>query len=271
MKSLPYNALHPKKSLGQNFLADRQVAQRIISSLNLGPGDCVLEIGCGTGALSELLVGNVSQFVGIELDRHLFDSLVIRFGNHSRARFINADVLRVDLNGLLGELASDPFKIKVVGNLPFYISSPILHWLGRHLSRIACATIMLQSEVAQRLWALPCSKEYGVLTLTTAYYFQIRKLFDVGPAVFRPIPKVSSTLVQLLPKNIQALDEPEEFFRMIKQGFSHRRKTLHNCLKGIANPTALEMALRTVEKPSNVRAEELSLDDFLLIFSMLKG
>jgi 16S rRNA (adenine1518-N6/adenine1519-N6)-dimethyltransferase len=261
----------PKRSLGQNFLHDPRVIQKIVASLNLDPTDWVLEIGCGTGALTQFMAGKVQQFVGIELDSALFERLHTSFAG-PRARFLNQDVLSLDLHRLVEELSPKPQKLKVVGNLPYYISSPILEWSGRHSRLMDFLTIMLQSEVADRLLATSGSKEYGVLTVLCQYHFLCRRLFDVNPAAFRPIPKVSSAVVRLEPKPARMLNfvyEPE-FFAFVKQCFFHRRKTLRNCLKGKVLPERLNEVLKTLGKSAEVRAEALDLEEFVTLFKKLR-
>jgi 16S rRNA (adenine1518-N6/adenine1519-N6)-dimethyltransferase len=259
-----------KKSLGQHFLHDARVIHKIVASLNLDSKDGILEIGCGTGALTAHLAGRVSQFVGVELDRTLFEALCVEF-RRPGTRFLNQDILTLELEGLFPELPPRQ-RIKVVGNLPYYISSPIVDWLGSQSSWFESATIMLQTEVADRLLAEPGSREYGVLTVTALYHFLSRRLFAVKAPAFRPIPKVDSAVVRLEPKAIKPLElesEPE-FFNFVKRCFSARRKMLRNCLKGRFDQKRLELCLASLDKPGDVRAEALSLEDFVSLFAQLR-
>jgi len=259
-----------KKSLGQHFLHDARVIHKIVASLDLDSKDRVLEIGCGTGALTAHLAERVGQFTGVELDGALFEALRSTFRGPGVC-FLNQDILTLDLEGLFPELAPKQ-RIKVVGNLPYYISSPIVEWLGRHSNWFESVTIMLQAEVADRLLARPGSKEYGVLTVTSHYHFLSRRLFPVKPPAFRPIPKVDSAVVRLEPKAMKPLNLVEErrFFDFVKHCFSFRRKTLCNCLKGSVDQQRLGLCLADLDKPSDVRAEALSLEDFLSLFSQLR-
>jgi 16S rRNA (adenine1518-N6/adenine1519-N6)-dimethyltransferase len=259
-----------KKSLGQHFLHNPRVIHKIVASLDLDSKDRILEIGCGTGALTAHLADRVGQFTGVELDRTLFEGLGSTFRGPGVC-FLNQDILTLDLEGLFPELAPRQ-RIKVVGNLPYYISSPIVEWLGRQSNWFESVTIMLQAEVADRLLAKPGSKEYGVLTVTSHYHFHSRRLFPVKASAFRPIPKVDSAVVRLEPKTIKPLDLTGErkFFDFVKRCFSFRRKTLRNCLKGSCDPKRLERALADLEKPLDVRAECLSLEDFLSLFAQLR-
>jgi 16S rRNA (adenine1518-N6/adenine1519-N6)-dimethyltransferase len=261
-----------KKRLGQNFLHDLKVVRRIVSSLELAATDIVLEIGCGTGALTRHIVSKPRQFIGVELDKSLFQKLADQHSSPG-ALFLNQDILQVDLSELMHRLHQPRAKLKVVGNLPYYISSPILEWLGKQAGIIESASIMLQAEVADRVMASPGSKEFGVLSLVVSYHFTMTKLMNVRPGAFRPVPKVSSTLLRLKPKTQQTLDQKQELalFGFIKQSFSQRRKTLRNCLKGSVDKGRLEAMLGRLGHAPNSRAETLSLEDFISLFSHLAG
>jgi 16S rRNA (adenine1518-N6/adenine1519-N6)-dimethyltransferase len=228
----------------------------------------VLEIGCGTGVLTRRLVGNARQYIGIELDTRLFERLEQSF-DASQAVFLNQNILNVDLYQLQREYSPGPEKFKVVGNIPYYISSPILEHLARHTSVIELAVIMLQAEVADRIVALPGTREYGVLTLMSQYHFQCEELFSVGRRAFRPVPKVHSKVVRLTPKTSSPLlsDQEAPFFEFVKKSFSQRRKTLRNCLK-VSEPQEekLETLLEKLNYPADVRAEKISLEDFIALY-----
>jgi 16S rRNA (adenine1518-N6/adenine1519-N6)-dimethyltransferase len=189
----------------------------------------------------------------------------------SSVLFLNQDILELELTTLMRELQLPSTKLKVVGNLPYYISSPIIEWLGKQVTMIESATIMLQAEVADRLIASPASKEFGVLTLLAGYYFTCRKLMEVHPQAFRPAPKVVSTVLRLEPKTQHTLDLDQElaFFAFIRQSFSQRRKTLWNCLKGSVDKGSLEALLGRLGHPPDCRAEALSLEDFIALFRHL--
>jgi 16S rRNA (adenine1518-N6/adenine1519-N6)-dimethyltransferase len=263
-------AVVAKKRLGQNFLHDPNTIRRIVRSLELTGTDVVLEIGCGTGALTRHLVSQPRQFFGVELDTSLCQILGSQHASPS-VLFLNQDILQVDISELLNRVREPlgKVRVKVIGNLPYYISSPIIEWLGKQSGMIESATIMLQAEVADRLLASPGSREYGVLSLFTSYHFTVKKLMEVRPGAFRPVPKVSSTLVRLTPKLELKLDLEEEaaLFAFIKQSFSQRRKTLWNCLKGSVDKRRLEALLRRLGHNADVRAEVLSLEDFMVLFS----
>ena len=256
-----------KKRLGQNFLHDPSVIRRIVSSLELAATDIVLEIGCGTGALTRHIISKPQQFIGVELDESLFLRLADQHSAPSTL-FLNQDILQLDLAELTQRLPQPGAKLKVVGNLPYYISSPIIAWLGKQSGMIESATIMLQAEVADRLMASPGSKKFGVLSLVVSYYFTAIKLLDVRPGAFRPVPKVSSSVLRLKPKTQRTLDPKEEsaLFGFIKQSFSQRRKILWNCLEGLVDKGRLEARLSRLGHSPKIRAESLSLEDFIILF-----
>ena len=261
-----------KKRLGQHFLKHSSLARKIVAGLGLEEGDAVLEIGCGTGALTGNLVGLGRRYIGVEVDAVLCSQLHRRFGGPG-IEFLNRDILTLDLGELRKRHAGNGFK--VVGNLPYAISSPILQHLARHAAVIDLAVVMLQAEVADRLAAGPGGRDYGVLSLIVQYHFRPEPLFAVPPQAFKPKPKVDSKVVRLVPRSHRPLRSAEEslFFGFVKQAFSQRRKTLRNCL-GEVRPEArarLDETLRELGYPATVRAEKISLDHFLQLFGSLRG
>lgn len=266
-----HHSVVAKKRLGQNFLHAPNVIRRIVGSLELANTDVVLEIGCGTGALTRHLASKPRRFIGVEVDKCLFKTLTDQAWPPS-VLFLNQDILQLDVAELLHTLGQTLVKVKVVGNLPYYISSPIIEWLGKQSRMIESATIMLQSEVADRLTAPPGTKQFGVLSLIASYHFTATKLMDVRPGAFRPVPKVSSAVVKLKPKAQPALeiDKESALFAFIKQSFSQRRKTLCNCLKGSIEKDRLETMLESLGHPADSRAEVLSLQDFISLFTYLR-
>ena len=260
-----------KRRLGQHFLKHPSLARKIVAGLGLEESDTVLEIGCGTGALTGDLVGLGCRYVGVEVDTVLCSQLRRRF-NSPGIEFLNRDILTLDLGELRQRHAGHGFK--VVGNLPYAISSPILQHLARHAAVIDLAVVMLQAEVADRLTALPGGRDYGVLSLIVQYHFRPEPLFVVPPQAFKPKPKVDSKVVRLIPRPHRPLSPAEEslFFGFVKQAFSQRRKTLRNCL-GKVRPEAwsrLSETLRELGYPATVRAEKISLAHFLHLFGSLR-
>ena len=260
-----------KKRLGQHFLHKPSLARRIVAGLGLQGNDTVVEIGCGTGALTGDLVGK-GPYIGVELDAVLCSRLRQRYGGPG-IEFLNRDILTLDLGELRNRHAAPGFR--VVGNLPYAISSPILQHLARHAGVIDLAVVMVQAEVADRLAASPGGRDYGVLTLIIQYYFRIEPLFGVPPQAFKPKPKVDSKVVRLVPRPHRPLKPEDEsaFFGFVKQAFSQRRKTLRNCLKKVEPEAWKRMAetLRELGYPGTVRAEKISLAHFLELFGSLRG
>lgn len=260
-----------KKRLGQHFLKNPSLARKIVAGLGLEEGDTVVEIGCGTGALTGNLVGQGCRYVGVEVDALLYSQLRQRFSGPG-IEFLNRDILALDLGDIRRRHAGNGFR--VVGNLPYAISSPILQHLARHSDVIDLAVVMLQAEVADRLAAGPGGRDYGVLSLIVQYHFRPERLFVVPPQAFKPKPKVDSRVVRLVPRPHRPLSQAEEslFFRFVKQAFSQRRKTLRNCL-GEVQPDAwerLDQTLRKLGYPGTVRAEEVALTHFLQLFGSFR-
>jgi 16S rRNA (adenine1518-N6/adenine1519-N6)-dimethyltransferase len=255
----------PRKSLGQNFLRNLSVVRRIVESLELSPRDRLLEIGCGTGVLTREVLDKTNLFIGVEIDRALCAQLEQEFQGEGLF-FLCRDFLELDW-GELPEIPAGQAALKVVGNLPYYVTSPILEKLCRWSASLERAVLMMQAEVADRLCASPGCKEYGVLTVLTGCYFQLEEVMKVPPSAFFPRPKVTSTVVRLIPRPRRLLVEGEDrrFEQLVKQSFSQRRKTLSNCLKGWPGyqPERLLSWLRSCGFPPDVRAERLSLPEFL--------
>ena len=246
--------MRAKKSLGQNFLHDEVVIARIVSSLALDENDTVIEIGPGLGALTAVLLEKASHLIAIEFDRDMVAVLTGRFGHPKNFELINADALNVDFGKLLSVATSD--RAKLVANLPYNISTPILQILidQRHLfSRLV---LMFQKEVAERISAKPGTKDRGFLSVLTQNAFDIDYLFDVAPGAFRPIPKIWSAVVRLTPKATSV--ENEMLFReLVSRSFSQKRKTILNNLKSVYDDAST--LLESCGIDGNRRAETLTL------------
>ncbi|HTP12986.1 MAG TPA: 16S rRNA (adenine(1518)-N(6)/adenine(1519)-N(6))-dimethyltransferase RsmA [Bacteroidota bacterium] len=218
--------LPPKKSLGQHFLRDDNIARKIIDSLHLSPEDVVIEIGPGQGDLTKFLIRPGVRMLGIEVDPRAVNVLRDRFGT-------GLDVLEQDVLSVhLAEL-SLPYgqSFCVVGNIPYYITSEILFWLFDQRGFFRHATLMMQAEVAQRLVAEPDSKEYGILSIMTQFYSHSRLLFKVSRNSFHPIPRVDSAVVRIEPKPSLACADERLFRNVVRRTFGTRRKTLRNGLR----------------------------------------
>jgi 16S rRNA (adenine1518-N6/adenine1519-N6)-dimethyltransferase len=223
------------KRLGQNWLVDRRYAERIVDAVAPAPSDLVVEIGPGPGALTDLLVPRAGHTLAVEIDPRMLEPLAARH-LPDRLTVLHADVLQVDVSAVVGAaLAERPAlgRARVVANLPYYISSPVLAHLIDHRRVLTDITVMLQREVVDRLAATPGGKEYGALTVLVAMYCEPKRLFDVPPGAFRPAPKVRSSVVRLSIRPGPAVDVPDEelFFKIVRAAFAQRRKTLENSLK----------------------------------------
>jgi 16S rRNA (adenine1518-N6/adenine1519-N6)-dimethyltransferase len=254
-----------KKSLGQNFLVDGNVVSRIIAAAGLCSDDAVLEIGPGRGALTARLAAAAGQVVAVERDRDLLPLLHEKLSGVSNVEVIRGDILRVDIRQLLSERRDARWK--VVANLPYNISSQILFAFIECRTAVSQMVLMLQKEVGDRLVALPGCKDYGILTVLCANYFDIEKLCIVKPGSFRPVPKVDSAVLRFhVLQSPRADVGDEELFRgIVKASFGQRRKTLANCLRGLpvlAADGLLEQVLCRACIDGRRRGETLSLDEF---------
>ena len=256
------NPLRPKKSLGQNFLEDPSAIEAIVRGSGVGPADTVIEIGPGYGALTVPLSRKAARVVAIELDRDVIPVLRTNLAaaGSSNVEIRNEDILETDLASLI-----DPGRTRVVGNLPYYITTPIVMKLLESRLPFESITVMMQREVADRALAGPGSKDYGVLSVSVRYFAEASRVVEVDRTSFRPVPNVDSTVIRLdLRKEplVRPLSE-DDFFRVVKAGFAQRRKTVANSLRTLglekADVTAL-LASAAID-PSR-RAETLSLAEF---------
>ncbi len=226
-----------KKALGQHFLHDRSVVERILRALDPRPGERIIEIGPGAGALTFPLLDRHGELTAIEFDRDLLVPLAAEAAAHGRLEIIHADALSVDFSALAGGT-----PLRVVGNLPYNISSPILFHLLDHAGAIRDMLFMLQKEVVDRMAAEPGGKVYGRLSVMLQAACTVEALFDVPPGAFRPPPKVDSAVVRLRPRAATGIDDPAAFAALVKAGFAQRRKTLRNALDGVCDGDVMRAA-----------------------------
>jgi 16S rRNA (adenine1518-N6/adenine1519-N6)-dimethyltransferase len=253
----------PIKSLGQNFLVDQNIRRKIIESLKLEPSDIVFEIGAGQGELTSLIASKVAKLYALEIDRRLYPLLIERLKVHDNVSLINQDILKFDL----AEFCADQKikgKIKVFGNIPYYISSPIIERLINYRAAIKEAFITVQKEFARRVAAVPGSKEYSSFSCFLQYYTIPEIIIQINRGCFYPVPKVDSVLLHLKFRNKPAVDVKDEelLFGIIRAAFNQRRKTLRNSLKGRVQPEKLEGFFLRNNLSLNIRPEELSLAEF---------
>jgi len=269
--------LRAKKSLGQHFLSDPRVIGRIIDEVAPQHSDAIIEIGPGTGALTGRLAARAGFVTAIEADSSLIPELRRNIASDSLL-IIEGDVLSVDWKALLnstlkgwaertgGSMANA--RVRVVGNLPYYISTPILQALIAHRSALFDITVMLQDEVVDRIASPPGSREYGYLSVLVQFYCEVEKLFEVGSSAFRPPPDVRSAVVRLLIRAEPAVKVQDEanYFAVVRAAFAQRRKTILNNLKAASHyldsARSPGEALVQAGIDPRRRAETLSLDDF---------
>jgi len=255
------NFIHPKRSLGQNFLTDPHYLRLIVNAAQVGPADQVLEIGPGLGHLTRELAARAGRLVVIELDDRLIPRLHEEFGPLPHVGIVHADALTYDYGSLTGTW-------KVVANLPYYISTPILQLLIGHRDRFTTLTLMLQKEVAERIAASPGGKEYGFLSVLVQYSALPHREFIVPAGAFSPRPKVDSAVVTLtMRKHREHIAEDEScFLRVIKAAFSQRRKTLRNSLSQLGYSRGVMDAVRSgTGIDLGRRAETLNVAEFVLL------
>jgi 16S rRNA (adenine1518-N6/adenine1519-N6)-dimethyltransferase len=264
----PKMAPHPKKRFGQHFLVSPTILAGILQLADLGPDDAVVEIGAGTGTLTEALASTVGRLLALELDRDLIAPLRQRFRDRPHVEIVHANALTFDFDQL-------PTPIKVVANLPYGTAVAILTRLLSQRSRLRCAVIMLQREVAERLYARPGTKAYGSLTLLAQWHATVDKGFHVPPSAFSPPPKVMSTVVRIIPRPTPPLAVQDEawLFRVLHAAFGQRRKTLTNALRH-AFPSIEAVILRQILENSGIapsrRGETLTLDEFARLSDALQ-
>ncbi|HEY8586192.1 MAG TPA: 16S rRNA (adenine(1518)-N(6)/adenine(1519)-N(6))-dimethyltransferase RsmA [Rhodanobacter sp.] len=249
----------PKKSFGQHFLHDRRYIDRIVSAVSPHDEDFLIEIGPGEGALTLPLLAAAGKLTAIELDTDLIPALRARAANVGQLQVIHDDVLKVDFTSM-AQSHGVP-RLRIAGNLPYYISSPILFHCVEHAAAIQDMHFMLQKEVVERMAAEPGSKIYGRLSVMLQLACRVEPLFDVPPEAFRPPPKVESSVVRLIPLAADELHDapPQQLYAVVKAAFGHRRKTLSNALKQLLDADAI----RRADVDPKARAETLAPTDFV--------
>jgi 16S rRNA (adenine1518-N6/adenine1519-N6)-dimethyltransferase len=253
MRPLP----RARKRFGQHFLTDEGVLQRIADAVQPLESDLLFEIGPGPGALTSYLYGSTARYLAVELDRDLIEPLRMRFPG---LELVSGDILKVDLESLL-----EPFKWRLVGNLPFNISSPLLIRLFGHLDRIEDAHFMFQRELGARLTASPGTKSWGRLGIVTQYFCQVESLFDVLPDAFTPPPKVHSQVVRLTPRRELAEVDLGQFNLVLRMAFSARRKRIANALKSLR----IDWVRAGVDE--GARADDISVEEFVSLANAIEA
>ncbi len=270
MKKYHINA---NKNLGQNFLIDDETVDNIISAANIQPNDLIIEIGPGLGTLTARLLEKASKVIAIELDNEMITILQDRFQFYNNFELIHQDVLKVNLKQKITENANNISSVKIVANLPYYITTPIIMKLLEEHLPIESITVMVQKEVADRLTAIPGKKNTGAITYCISYYCEAQEVLFVPNTSFLPSPEVNSAVIHLLiRKNPPVIVRDETFFfRVIQASFMQRRKTLLNGLSNsnIAPKDTLKQMLKDLQLDENIRGETLDLQQFSQISNYL--
>ena len=262
-----------KKALGQNFISDPEIISAIADASCAGPSDTVVEIGPGLGALTCELSERAARVVAVELDTTVIPILKGNLAGAQNVEIINEDILKFDWDGIADIVSENSGALRIVGNLPYYITTPILLGILEKDVPAKSITVMVQKEVAERIAAQPGGRDYGVLSVSLQYYAECKKVLDVPAEYFNPRPKVDSAVVHMELKDRRLLDPSEEgkFFSLVKAAFSQRRKTLLNSLLGFGGASiktdtmskdTLSKTLQSCGIEPQRRPETLSIEEF---------
>jgi 16S rRNA (adenine1518-N6/adenine1519-N6)-dimethyltransferase len=273
------NNISPKKSLGQHFLHDKNIAKKIVDLLSLQPGSVVLEIGPGTGVLTDFLLENDIVLYAVEVDNRSIEFLQEKYSKFldNQLFILNQDILTVDFEKIYSKQKQ---KIRVIGNIPYYITSPILFHLFDNSDYLINAVLMVQKEIAMRLKANKRTKEYGILTLARELYGEIGKLYSVPASCFIPPPKVTSAFFEInFQSNINFEDnkiQKKKLLNLIKTLFEQRRKMISNSIKNYVSSSEIYLNLINSDQPQikkylSSRPEELSLNDYVILYNFLSS
>lgn len=268
--------IHFQKKYGQNFLIDTHVLEKIVRAAEITGDDFVLEIGPGIGTMTQYLCENAREVLAVEIDRNLLPVLQETLSDYQNVTVLNEDILKMDI-GRIAEEYNGGKPIKVVANLPYYITTPIIMELFESHVPLESVTVMVQKEVADRMQAGPGTKEYGALSLAVQYYAEAEIAANVPQNCFMPRPNVGSAVIRLIchKENPIKVSDEKFMFRLIRASFNQRRKTLQN---GLCNDTGLSLkkedvrdALEQMGLPPDVRGERLSLQEFAKLSDLLSG
>ena len=267
-----------KKSFGQNFLTDTNILQKIVDTAEIDKKVNVIEIGPGIGALTEFLAESAAEVMAFEIDDRLVPILADTLRDFDNVTVVNQDILKVDLAQYIAEFKNPDLPIKVVANLPYYITTPILMHLIESGIPFSEFVVMMQKEVADRISAQPNTKAYGSLSIAVQYYMTAKVAFIVPRTVFVPAPNVDSAILKMVRRDQPAVEVQDEkfFFKVSKASFVHRRKTLWNNLtsyfgKSEETKGKLTAALERADLSPSVRGEALSLEEFARLADALKS
>lgn len=253
--------IKPLKRYGQNYLVDKNIARKIIEEFNPKKEDIVLEIGSGTGALTSLLVDKTKRLIAVEIDKRVIENLKKNF---PLVEIVNSDFLKLNLSDFFDKKN----KLRIIGNIPYNITSPILFKLIEERDCIEDALLMVQYEVARRITALPSTKDYGILSVLLNFFAETKFCFKISPNVFYPKPKVYSAIIYIKFKKIAEKNFDEKLFiNIVKAAFGNRRKILKNSL---SNSIFRNINFKSLSHLLSKRAEDLSIQDFIALYKLIK-
>jgi 16S rRNA (adenine1518-N6/adenine1519-N6)-dimethyltransferase len=260
--------MRPKQSLGQNFLVDDNIARKIAAAINIQPDDVVIEIGPGKGSLTQHLVGKGKQLIAMEVDQRVVDGLKEKFEGDT-VSILHQDFLEASLAELSKKFTQ---KLRLVGNIPYHLTSPILFKAFAERAYVSDVVMMIQKEVAVRLQAKPGGKDYGILAVQAAFHGKAKKLFDVSASCFFPRPKVESSVIHVTLADPPRYDvDPALFTKVVRTSFGKRRKTLKNSLEYLEFPEETVAAFLEASRDKlSLRPEQLSVEDFVILTRTLQ-
>ena len=268
-----YNFTFQKK-YGQNFLIDSHVLEKIMDAAEIGKDDCVVEIGPGIGTMTQYLAERAGEVVAVEIDKNLIPILTETLADYKNVSIINEDILKVDLNRIVEE-KNGGRPVKIVANLPYYITTPIIMGLFENHVPVKSITVMVQKEVADRMQVGPGTKDYGALSLAVQYYAKPEIVAIVPPNCFIPRPNVASAVIRLTchEKNPVEVKDEKGMFALIRASFNQRRKTLANSLSNAQNLSLTREqvmeALESMQLSPTIRGEALTLEQFAALADIL--
>lgn len=269
---LDRHGFHFSKKLGQNFLINPEICPRIAEMGHATAGHGILEIGTGIGTLTKELAKRAEKVTAVEVDKRLFPILEETVGQYPNLHIIHQDILKCDIPTLLEEEFGD-LPVSVCANLPYYITAPILMHLLESRAKLETITVMVQKEVAEKLTAPVGTREAGAITVAVQYYGTVKQLFSVSRGSFLPPPNVDSAVIQIQlgTSYAEQVADEKHFFRMVRSGFSQRRKTLVNALSATMgyDKAAIIRALQMCQLPETIRMESMTMEQLLLLHRVL--
>lgn len=260
------------KSLGQNFLIDDNIVDKIVAGAGIGPGDKIIEVGPGIGTLTREMASRAQNLMAVEIDKNLIPILEDTLGDYDNVKIVNEDIIKADIKGLIDEnLGGGP--VKLVANLPYYITTPIIMRFLEENINVTDIVVMVQKEVAERMNAQPGGKDFGALSVAVQYYCDTEIVAKVPRHLFVPQPNVDSIVIALRvrPERKYKVDDEDLYFKVVKAAFGQRRKTLLNSISSMGNlaKDQVKEALEEAGIDPKRRGETLSLDEFAILSNII--